>query len=150
MTALVSLLFIAMIPIDCKIAKFSLHLFVYFFGNNLKIGELTSVTSKERMTTNIILADATQNFIVLHMPITRMLILLPSAMDRIEHEKYLFLSQYENTEDSLMTAGPLQLMSHSEKLKGQLLFIFTLSKCFKQKDSMINTSAITAVTKSYT
>ena len=26
--------FIAMIPIDCKITNFSLHLFVYFFGNN--------------------------------------------------------------------------------------------------------------------
>jgi len=33
MTALASLLFIAMIPIDCKITNFSLHLFVYFFGN---------------------------------------------------------------------------------------------------------------------
>ena len=33
MTALVSLLFIAMIPIDCKVTIFSLHLFVYFFGN---------------------------------------------------------------------------------------------------------------------
>jgi len=42
MTALVSLLFIAMIPIDCKITIFSLHLFVYFFGNNYNIGELTS------------------------------------------------------------------------------------------------------------
>ena len=31
MIASVSLLFIAMIPIDCKITKFSLHLFVYFF-----------------------------------------------------------------------------------------------------------------------
>ena len=29
MTALVSMLFIAMIPIDCKITIFSLHLFVY-------------------------------------------------------------------------------------------------------------------------
>jgi len=31
MTDLVSLLFIAMIPIDCKITNFSLHLFVNFF-----------------------------------------------------------------------------------------------------------------------
>jgi len=29
--------FIAMIPIDCKITKFSLHLFVYFFSNNYNI-----------------------------------------------------------------------------------------------------------------
>ena len=55
MTALVSLLFNAMVPIvdDCKITNFSLHLFIYFFGSNYNIGELTSATSKERMTTNI-------------------------------------------------------------------------------------------------
>jgi len=47
MTDLVSLLFIAMIPIDCKITNFSLHLFVYFFFVTIIIfGELTSATSK--------------------------------------------------------------------------------------------------------
>ena len=46
MTAPASLFFIAMIPIDCKITNFSLHLFY-------NIGELTSANSKERMTTNI-------------------------------------------------------------------------------------------------
>ena len=40
MTDLVSLISIAMIPIDCKITNFSMHLFVYFFGNNFNIGEL--------------------------------------------------------------------------------------------------------------
>jgi len=63
MTDLVSLLFVAMIPIDCKITNFSLHLFIYFFCNNYNIGELTSDTLKERMTTkittNIIFAGAT-------------------------------------------------------------------------------------------
>jgi len=59
MTALVSLLFIAMIPINCKILNFSLHLFVYFLNNDFNIDKLTSATSKERMTTNIIFADAT-------------------------------------------------------------------------------------------
>jgi len=59
MTALVSLLFIAMIPIDFKITKFSLHLFVYFFNNDFNIGKLTSATLKERMATNIIFTDAT-------------------------------------------------------------------------------------------
>jgi len=54
MTALVSLLFMATIPIDCKLTNFSLHLFAYFCGNDYNIGELTSATSKERMTTNII------------------------------------------------------------------------------------------------
>jgi len=48
MTALFSLLFIAMIPIVCKITKFSFYLFVYFFGNNYNIGELTSATLKEK------------------------------------------------------------------------------------------------------
>ena len=51
---------IAMIPIDCKIIKFSLHSLAYFFLNNdFNIGELTSATSKERMTTKIIFAGAT-------------------------------------------------------------------------------------------
>ena len=58
MTDLVSLLFIAMIPIDCKITKFSLDLFVFFVGNNYNIDELTSPSSKERMTMNIIFVGA--------------------------------------------------------------------------------------------
>ena len=32
MTALVSLLFIAMTPIDCKITNFSLHLYMYIYA----------------------------------------------------------------------------------------------------------------------
>jgi len=59
MTDLVSLLFIAMIPIDCKITNFSLHLLVYFLVTIIIFGELTSATWKERMVMNIIFADAT-------------------------------------------------------------------------------------------
>ena len=59
MTALVSLLFVTMIPIDCKITNFPYICLFTFFGNNYNIGELISVTSKERMTTNIIFAGAT-------------------------------------------------------------------------------------------
>ena len=61
MTDLVSLLFVAMIPIDCKIINSSLYLFIYSFVQiNYNIGELTSTTSKETMTTNnIIFASAT-------------------------------------------------------------------------------------------
>ena len=59
MTALVSLLFIAMIPIDCKVTNFSLHLFVYFFSTIIIFGKLISATSKERMTANIIFLGAT-------------------------------------------------------------------------------------------
>ena len=59
MTALVTLFFIAVIPIDCKITNFSLHLFVYFFLVTIIIfGELTSATSEERITMNIIFAGA--------------------------------------------------------------------------------------------
>ena len=47
MTALVSQLFIAMIPIDSKITKFSLYLFISFFGKNYNISALTSATSKK-------------------------------------------------------------------------------------------------------
>jgi len=57
MTDLVSLLFIAMIPIDYKITIFSLNLFIYFL---LIYGKFPSATSNERMTTNIIFAGATQ------------------------------------------------------------------------------------------
>jgi len=47
--------FVIMIPIDCKMTKFFLYLFVCFFGSNYnKIGELTRAASKERMVTNII------------------------------------------------------------------------------------------------
>ena len=62
MTDFVSLLFIAMIPIDFKITKFSLYLFAYFFVTIIIFGELirvTSATSNERMTTDIILVGAT-------------------------------------------------------------------------------------------
>jgi len=58
MTALVSLLFIAMIPIKCKITNFPYtHLFTCF-GNNYSIGELTNATLKERMTANITFVGA--------------------------------------------------------------------------------------------
>ena len=43
------------------------------------------------------------------------------------------------------------ITSHSEKVKGRLHFVFNVAhftERFKQKDSVINTSAITAVTKS--
>jgi len=58
MTALSSLRFITMIPIDCKIINFSLYLLT-FFSYNYYIGDFTSAVSKERVTTNIIYAIAT-------------------------------------------------------------------------------------------
>jgi len=59
MTDLVSLLFIAMIPIDYKITNFPLHLLFTFLVTMIIFGELTSATSNERMTTNIIFVGAT-------------------------------------------------------------------------------------------
>jgi len=59
MAGLVSLLFIAIIPIDCKITSFPYTYLFNFLSNNYNIGELTSATSKERMTMNIIFVGAT-------------------------------------------------------------------------------------------
>jgi len=41
MTAFVSILFVTMIPIGCKITNFSVCLFVTFFGKSYNIGEFT-------------------------------------------------------------------------------------------------------------
>ena len=58
MAGLVSLLFIAIIPIDRKITNFPYTCLFTFLCNNYynNIGELTSATSKESMAMNIIFA----------------------------------------------------------------------------------------------
>ena len=56
MTDLVSLLFILMIPINCKITYTRLFIFL---ATIIIFGELTSATSKETMTSNIIFAGTT-------------------------------------------------------------------------------------------
>jgi len=56
---------IAMIPIDCKITNSP---YTCFFCNNYNIGELTSTTSKERMTMGIIFVGATP--IKVHIPVS--------------------------------------------------------------------------------
>ena len=47
---------------------------------------------------------------------------------------------------------PIRSMNHNERAKGQIRFIFSMvlrfTECFKQKDSVIDTCAINAVTKS--
>ena len=50
--------FIAMIPIDCKITNFPYTCLFTFFVTIIIFGELTSATSKERTTTNIIFVGA--------------------------------------------------------------------------------------------
>ena len=54
-----TIFFIATIPIDYKITNFSLLLFYLFLVTIIIFGELTSTTSMERMTMNIISAGAT-------------------------------------------------------------------------------------------
>ena len=49
-----------------------------------------------------------------------------SAIDRGEHEKYLFLSLYGNTENPLVAVCAPGSISHSEKVKGQLRFVFSV------------------------
>ena len=65
-----------------------------------------------------------------------------SAIDRGEHEKYLFLSVYGN---------PLVAARIDQRRKGDYASFSVLSNSllniFKQKDSVLNTSAITPVTK---
>ena len=59
MTDLVSLLFITMIPTDCEITNFPYTCLFTFFATTIIFGQLTSATSNETMTTNIIFAGAT-------------------------------------------------------------------------------------------
>ena len=59
MADLVSLFFIAMIPIDFKIQIFPYSCLFTFFVTITIFGELTSATSNERMTTDIIFTGAT-------------------------------------------------------------------------------------------
>jgi len=51
-----------------------------------------------------------------------------SALDRGEHEKYLFLSIYGNTENPLVAAHAPESIdqSHSEKAKRRLRFVFSV------------------------
>jgi len=55
MTALVSLLFITVISIDCKITNFPYTCLFTFFGNSYNIGELTSATSKKKKQGDVVL-----------------------------------------------------------------------------------------------
>ena len=76
-------------PIDCKITNFSLHLFVYFFGN---------------------MNDDKFYFRECHMKSSSFAFayarLLHSVIDREEEEKYPFLSLCGNTGYSLVTVCP--------------------------------------------
>jgi len=81
-----------------------------------------------------------------------MLALLHSTIDRGEHEKYLFLPLYGNTENPLVTVCTPKIDYTVKRQKGDSTSLSVLShnleNDFKPKDSVLNTSAITAVTKS--
>ena len=71
-----------------------------------------------------------------------MLAPLHSVMERKEHEKYLFLPLNGNTEHLLETACA-HMMDGSNRRKGKYA---SFSVLFKQKDSMLNISAVTKST----
>ena len=66
--------------------------------------------------------------------------------------KYLLLPLYGNTENPPVTGHAPRSISHSGKAKRRLRFVFIVvwqfTERFKAKDSILNTSAIIAVTKS--
>ena len=73
-----------------------------------------------------------------------MLTPLHSIIDKREHEKYLSLPLYRNTENQLVIVNaPITL-----KAKGWLHFVFQhFTDCFKPKDGKLNTFAINTITK---
>ena len=69
---------------------------------------------------NIIFTGATPiNQQKVHMPVSFVFAYARSVSHRGEHEKYLFLSLYGNTENPLVAARTPGLISHSEKAKGR-------------------------------
>ena len=82
-----------------------------------------------------------------------MLVLLHSTIDREKHESISSWHYMEIRKIHSWQHAPLQSMSHSEKVKDQLHFVFSvvyiLQSVLSKKDSVINTFAITAVTKSF-
>jgi len=115
MTALVSPLFITMIPMIVK-SFFSLYNCLFaFFGHNYNIGESTSAsaTSKERMTTNIIFAGATplMPHPLINMPLSSVFVYVlytrPIAQhyrQRKKSMKSISSCHYGNTGNSLVMA----------------------------------------------
>jgi len=121
MTDLVSLLFIAMIPIDFKITNFSLHLFVYFFLYNYNMLVNSQAPLQMKECPRILFSRVphpliNEKFI---MPVSFVfaltLALLHSAIDRIEHEKYLFLPSYGKMENPIVTVQDQLVTVKSER-----------------------------------
>ena len=72
-------------PINWKLQLFS---YTCFFSNNYNIGELTSIISKERMTTNIIFVGSTPiNYWKVHMPVSFVFVYAHLATQRYRQRK---------------------------------------------------------------
>ena len=166
----ISLHFITMIP---KLQIFPHTCLFTFFGNNYNIGELTSTTSKERMTTNIIFAGTTPiNEWKFHIPVsfvftcpitqcyrqrrTWTVSLLATIWRFVDCQritticnqiKSIKIKYGKLTPDSSCPYDQWVMVKRQKTiiLCFQCGLIFT--KHFKQKNSVINVSAITAVTK---
>jgi len=111
-----------------KLQIFPTLVCLLFLVTIIIFGELTSVTSEERITMNIIFTGATPiNQQKVHMPVSFVFAYARSVSHRGEHEKYLFLSLYGNTENPLVAARTPGLISHSEKAKGRLCFVFSVA-----------------------
>ena len=98
------------------------------------------------MTTNIIFVGATPiNLWKVHMPV--------SFFFAYAHPKSISYCHYENKGNSLMTACAPTINESQWKDERAITFCFQFCQhfreCFKQKDSVKQTSAITAVSKSY-
>jgi len=78
----------------------------------------------------------------------RMLAQLYSIIDREKHEKYLFLPLWKHGWFTRDSAYPNNWVTVNRWMGVITLRFQHFTERFKQKDSVINTSAITAVTKS--
>ena len=64
--------------------------------------------------------------IKVHLPVSFVFAYACSVSHRGKHEKYLFLPLYGNTENPLVAARVPGSISHSEKAKEQLRFVFSV------------------------
>ena len=139
MTAIVSLLFIAKIPIDWRlkmidqlIVKLQNFPYCLFFLVTIIILVNSQAPLQKKEWLPILFSWVlhpliNEKFICQWALYLRMLALLHSAIDKREYEKYLFLPLFGNTENHLWQCTHPGLICRSEKAKGQLCFIFRVA-----------------------
>jgi len=109
-----------------------------FFCNNYNIDQLTNATSKERMATNIIFVGTTP--IKVHMPVC---FILAYARPVTQHYRQRRAWKYGK-----FTCDSARPYNWWVKLKRRKVCFWSCLTLYKQMDSVINTSAFSAVTKS--